>query len=190
MGIATKKEELKLEDLDKHQLLAIIQSLSEQIAVLSAELKAAANRTFGTGKERIDPNQLHLFGLGEKPEEDNPEPKAQVTDSPKKPKKGHGRKAFPPHLERREIVIDLPEAERCCLSCGEEMVVIGQEASERADVIPVQIIVNLYVRIKRACPNGHGVSIAPPAPALIDKAKFETSVYAHVAVAKYSAPVR
>ncbi|MCP4037411.1 MAG: IS66 family transposase, partial [bacterium] len=52
-------------------------------------------------------------------------------------------------------------------------------------IIPATMIVNRYVRKKWACSEGHEIFAAPAPEGLIARARFEPSVYAHVAVAKY-----
>ena len=83
------------------------------------------------------------------------------------------------------IELDLPEAERTCPSCGKAMRAIGEDVTERGHIVPVRIVVRRYVRRKYACPDGHAVRTAPAPEGVIDGAKYEASVYAHVVTAKY-----
>lgn len=174
-----------LESLSKVDLLKLVDELRQQNQDLSSQLQALLNRTFRTGREKVDPDQLHMFGLGVQPPEPTPAP-ARKPAPASKPKKGHGRQSFGSHLPREVVEIDIPEAERRCPDCGEERVVISDEVSERGHVIPAQVIVKRYVRKKRACPNGHGVVAPPVPPALIEKTKYEPSVYAYIVVSKYT----
>jgi transposase len=81
--------------------------------------------------------------------------------------------------------LDVAEKDRCCSDCSSKMVLIGEDITERGEVIPAKIVVHRYLRLKYACPNGHGVKMRDLPPSLIDKAKYEISTYAHVATAKY-----
>ena len=45
------------------------------------------------------------------------------------------RRPLPEALPRDEVVIDIPEEQKHCL-CGAELVRIGEETSEKLDVIP------------------------------------------------------
>ena len=107
------------------------------------------------------------------------------TEPNKKAKPGHGRGAFAPHLQREDINLDLPEEERCCPECGEAMRCIGTDVTERGHIIPARMMVKRYVRNKYGCPHGHAVRAAPMPPGVVDKAKYEPSVYAHIVTAKY-----
>lgn len=72
------------------------------------------------------------------------------------------RKGFPPHLERIEVVIepeDLPE------HAGKQKVLIGEDISERLDVIPAKFRVIVTRRPKYAFKGWDGViqALAPAA---------------------------
>ena len=84
------------------------------------------------------------------------------------------------------IELDVPETERACPDCGKAMRAIGEDITERGHVVPAQIVVRRYVRKKYGCPDGHAVKTAPAPEGVIDGAKYEASVYAHVATAKYA----
>lgn len=170
----------RLEELEANNaaLVAENKRLSDEVAIL-------LNRFFRQKSERIDPNQLRLFlkesGLDIELDE------LPVPVSPPTPKKtkGHGRAPFPAHLPREVIEIDVPEAERICPTCGKPMNAIGKECSEKGHVVPAQMLVRRYERAKYGCPDGHAVKTAGLPPTVVDKGKYEASVYAHLAVAKY-----
>lgn len=163
--------------------------LHAEIERLRAQLARMQRHIFGRRRESIDPKQLLLFESG-MAALDQLEREAQaVKPTPPAPKpktKGHGRKPFADHLPREEIKLDLPEAERGCPDCGETMKFIGNEVSERGHLIPAKLVVRRYVRGKYACPSGHTLKCAPMPSGVIDKGKYEASVYAHVVTSKYS----
>lgn len=166
-----------------------ISELHAEIERLRAQLARMQRHIFGRRRESIDPNQLLLFESGKAALEllEREAKAAKLAPPvPELKKKGHGRKPFADHLPREEIGVDLPEAERCCPDCGEAMKFIGNEVSERGHFIPAKIVVNRYVRGKYACPRGHTVKCAPMPQGVIDKGKYEASVYAHVVTSKYS----
>ena len=185
--ISQKLDLTELQALDKDQVISMLVQLHEQFELMSAQFQALVNRVFRTGPERVDPNQLYLFDLGQQtPVNPSPPPSPEsAAPTPRRPSTGHGRSQFPQELPRRESIIDVPEAERSCSTCGSEMAVIGEEVSERGDIIPAQFVVTRTIRRKRACPKGHGVAVAPLPPAVIDKSKYGPTVYAHVVTAKY-----
>ena len=177
-----------LTDLD--QANTTIVGLLAEIERLRAELALMRRRMFGRRREAIDPNQLLLFEAGLQALEQlqrEAEEAAEPPPPPRKPKKkGHGRKPFADHLPRNVILLQLPEAERCCPDCGDAMKYIGDDVCERGHLIPAKLVVNRYVRPKYACPHGHAVKSAPMPEGVVDKGKWEESVYAHVITAKYS----
>ena len=156
---------------------------------LSDELTLLLNRLFRKKSERLDPDQLRLFLQELQPGSDDSAavaaiPAREVVRA-KARRPGHGRAAFPAHLPREIIEIDLSAGERQCPECGCAMQPIGVETTERGHIIPARMLVRRYVRHKYACPQGHGVRTAPAPSSLIERCKYERSVYAHLAVAKY-----
>jgi transposase len=106
--------------------------------------------------------------------------------TPKKGKK-KGRKPFPAHLPRIEIIHDLPESERICGVDGCHLVEIGREVSEQLDFIPARIQILSHVRIKYGCPHCRTGVVTAPAPARpFPKAMASAAMMAYVAVSKYA----
>lgn len=153
--------------------------LRDQLAILKQGL-------FGRKSERLDPGQLALFAGDEAAPMPEPTPASSTPAEPRKSVEGHGRARFAPELPRETIELDVPEAERRCPDCGAAMHAIGDEVSERGHVVPARIVVRRYVRHKYACPLGHAIKTAPAPEGVVDGAKYEASVYAHVVSAKYA----
>ena len=92
---------------------------------------------------------------------------------------------LPEALERIPQVYDLPEAEKIC-ACGGCLHYIGDECSEKLEIIPAQIRVIVITRKKyacRACTDGIKTAEAPPV--LIPKSIVTPALLAHVIIAKY-----
>lgn len=167
-------------------LQSVVDELKADNERLSGELQVLLNRLFRKKSERIDPSQLQLFleqaeaargNLDETPPERRTKPKAT---------KGHGRGRLSAGLPREVVELDVPEKDRACPDCGKAMASMGADSTERVHVVPAQIVVREYRRPKYGCPDGHAVKTAELPPTVIDKGKYEASVYAHVAVAKYA----
>src|SRR5579859_5728972 len=62
-------------------------------------------------RRRLDEAVKHRFGRRSERHKPNPGPRA---DKPPPRRDEHGRSALPEHLERREVVHDLTEAEKLC----------------------------------------------------------------------------
>lgn len=164
-----------------------IVSLERENKILRDELAILKQGLFGRRTERLDSAQLDLFLKGVSPDLIVPaNPAPERGENRAAADRGHGRARFAEHLPREIIELDVPESERACPCCGKQMRAIGEDITERGHVVPAQIVVRRYVRKKYACPEGHAVKTAPVPEGVIDGAKYEASVYAHVATAKYA----
>jgi len=159
------------------------EALRRENKILREELAILKKGLFGRKTERLDPRQLGMF-VGEKAGEQEEQVSAKKPRREKN-KKGHGRKPLAPDVPRQTVEIDLPQEELLCSCCGKQMQLIGEEVCERGHYIPGRFVVNRYVKKKYGCPDGHTVKTAEAPPALIDRCKYEPSVYAHIATAKY-----
>lgn len=157
-------------------------SLERENKILREENALLKHGLFGRKTERLDPGQMAMFAVEEGGVE-APEPDKKK--GKKNKRKGHGRAPFAPHLPRETIDLDLAQDERACPDCGKQMRPIGEDVSERGHFVPAKVIIRRYVRTKYACPDGHAVRAARAPEALIDRCKYEPSVYAHIATSKY-----
>src|SRR5439155_6529221 len=95
------------------------------------------------------------------------------------------RGALPVHLPREEIVIDVED--KTCACCGGLKHRIGEDVSERLDVIPAQLKVIVTRRPKYACRACAGEVTQAPAPERLIESGIPTeALIAHVLVAKYA----
>jgi len=144
-------------------------SLEEQRQLkLFDEAEAAAAESDGT------PGQSNLIHVGE-----------HVRQQPK-------RRPLPQALPRVEVIVDIPEEHKHC-GCGAELVRIGEEPSEKLDVIPPQLRVIRTIRPVYACHACEGsgdegrpaVRIAPMPPAIIDKGIASAGLLAYIVTGKF-----
>ena len=116
---------------------------------------------------------------GPKYQDNGPKPDS----SPKKKlKNGGGRQPLSPHLKRERIVHDLPDAEKHCAVCAQDLRPIGEETSERYEYIPAQLLVVEEVCKKYACECTVRTATKPAQP--IEKSIAGASLLAEVIVAK------
>ncbi|QDU86643.1 Transposase IS66 family protein [Planctomycetes bacterium Pla163] len=162
-----------------------IDSLSRENKLLREQLEVLKRGLFGRGSERLEPGQLRLFADGEASTASTAETSEVTTHTRRAKKPGHGRSAFPEHLEREVIAVDLPESERTRPDCGELMQSIGFDVCEPGHIVPAKLVVKRYERAKYACAAGHTAKTAPLPHSVIEKGKYEPLAYAHVATAKY-----
>jgi transposase len=161
-----------------------------EIARLIAIIKELHRHRFGRRSERLDPDQLALSledleqtlaAAEAAAEQDNKTPV-----KPAAPRKRQiNRGALPPHLPREEVVIDV--VDKTCACCGGRKHCIGEDVSERLDVIPAQFKVIVTHRPKYACAACAGEVVQAPAPErLIENGIPTEALVAHVLTAKYA----
>jgi transposase len=110
-----------------------------------------------------------------------PPASSERTRSPRNRNLGH----LPAHLPRIEEVIE-PERLDCPCGCG-QMHRIGEDRTERLDVVPAQVRVIVTIRPKYACRAcTDGVRQAPAPAHLIEGALPTEALIAHVLVSKYA----
>ena len=171
----------RLEDHTSH--------LEEQNRRLEHLLRELRRAMFGKKSEKLHPDQLRLAleeleGALAEAEEAAP---ASTTPAarPKRPAPDRNIGHLPESLPRIEQVIE-PESTHCPCGCG-EMVRIGEDRTERLDIVPAQLRVIVTVRPKYACRTcEQGVTQAPAPAHLIEGALPSEGAIAHVLVSKYA----
>jgi len=58
---------------------------------------------------------------------------------------------LPEHLERRDVVHDLADAEKLCPCCGQRRVCIGEQTAEQLDLEPVTFFVTRTTKKSYEC---------------------------------------
>ena len=143
---------------------------------------------FGAKSEKIDPGQYELeledieTAIAQVEAEVEADERTAPVRTPNQPRQTN-RGSLPKHLERVEVVI---EPELAC-TCGAERHVIGEDVSERLDIIPAQFRVIVTRRPKYACRSCESGVTQAPAPAHIIAGGIPTeAALAHVLVSKYA----
>jgi transposase len=158
---------------------------------LHEELRLAYAKFFGPKSEvfRGKSPQLPLFDIPE-PEDLEKEPEEHV-EIPAYSRKKKGRRPLPEDLPRIEVVHDIAAAEKIC-QCGSPLSRIGEEVSEKLDIIPAIIRVVKHIRPKYSCRSCEGVEddgatvkIAPVPPQIIPKGIASGGLLAHILCAKF-----
>jgi transposase len=115
-------------------------------------------------------------------DDDNDSPQHSAGEDRKK--NSGGRQPLPRHLKRERIVHDLPEEEKHCQICHQDLRPIGEESSERYEYIPAQLTVTEDVCKKYACACTVRTATKPPQP--IEKSTAGASLLAQVIVGKFA----
>jgi transposase len=144
---------------------------------------------FGARSERLPEEQLQLGleALEQAIAQGEAEAEKQDPDLRKEnaTRRRASRGALPAHLPRIEVTLT-PE-DTACPCCKATMTVIGEDTSERLDVIPAQFRVIVTKRPKLACRSCPGRVVQEPAPARLIEGGLPTeALVAHVLVARYA----
>ena len=172
--------------------------LEEQKAALAkvtAERDLALQRAFRKKIERYlnDPKQF-VIDFGDSPDivdaaegiaDAAEEQIGSYTRRKKKDRKPRNEQ-LPAHLPRYEVTLEVPEAQKFCPDHGERDL-IGYDRLETLEIIPISLRVRVTLVPKLACSKSPhcGVVEAPRPAGLVEGNKFDTSVAAEIAVAKY-----
>ena len=164
------------------------QALSES-GRLRAIIQELQRHRFGRRSERFDPDQLALAledleqALADA--EAFEEKTAPAASARPACRRKVNRGALPADLPRIESVIDL--LDKTCPCCAGLLHRIGEDTSERLDVVPAQFRVLVTRRPKYACRACPGTLVQAPAPPrLIEAGLPSEALVAHVVVAKYA----
>ena len=156
---------------------------------LSQIIKELQRHRFGRRAETLPIDQLEL-GLEDVQQVEaavaaEAEAKDPAVKAAKAGQRRTNRGALPTHLPRFEVVIDLDD--KACPCCSAELHRIGEDVSERIDIIPAQIRVLVTRRPKYACRGCEEGVVQAPAPARLIEGGLPTEVtVAQVIVAKYA----
>jgi len=152
-------------------------------------LKDMQRHRFGRRAETLSADQL-LLALEDVEQSEaetaaEAEAKSQATRAESAHKRRANRGALPPHLPRFESIVDVES--KACPCCGGELHRIGEDVSEKLDVVPAQFRVLVVRRPKYACRACEDVVIQAPAPARLIEGGLPTeATVAHVLVSKYA----
>lgn len=159
------------------ELLARIQHLEAKNAALTAKLDAALKHRFGRRSERLPP------------------PPVPTVHKPPPRRDDHGRSPLPDHLERREVIHDLTDAEKVCPCCGQPRVCIGEQTAEQLDLEPARFFVLRTRKKSYACrhcdparvpPEQRLRTAGPEQVGPIPKGLCGPGLLAHVVTAKFA----
>jgi transposase len=163
-----------------------LQSQNDRLQHLLRQLQRAQ---FGRRSEKLDPDQLHLALedieqaiAATEADDDKRDP---VRARTRAEKRRVNRGALPAHLPRVHVTIEPDDTS--CPCCRAPMHLIGEETSQRLDVIPVQFRVLVTHRPKYACRACEQAVVQAPAPERLIKGGLPTeAMVASVLVAKYA----
>jgi len=177
------------ERAEKVRLVAERDQLAAQNDRFRHLIRQLQRLQFGRRSERLDPDQLNLALEDLEQAVAETEAQQEKADPALKRARAEKRRAvrgsLPEHLPRVEVVIE-PE-DTACPCCGGVMQVIGEDRSQRLDMIPAQYQIVITRRPKYACRGCQEGVVQAPAPARLIEGGLPTErLVAHVLVTKYA----
>jgi len=190
------KREMIIAKQQTIELTSTVEAQKKRLEQSERTIKELLQALKGKKRERLDPNQLLLFELGELEqliEEATKADEAQSKDevsskSARRKKKKHGRRIIPDNLPTEVILHELPEEQRLCPIDGKPMPAIRYETSEQLDYEPSKLKRIQHKRAVYACPAKHDEAtlITAPKPAeAIERCLAAPGLLAGVVVGKF-----
>ncbi len=174
---------------DPETLKAMLLAERVQNERLRQIIKELQRHRFGRRAETLPEDQM-LLGLEDVEQAEADHAAENDGSSPEnRQARAHKRRinrgALPGHLPRIELVVDLDD--KICPCCQGELHRIGEDRSERLDIVPAQFRVLVTRRPKYACRTCEdGVTQAPAPARLIEGGLPTEATVAQVLVSKYA----
>ena len=152
-------------------------------------IKALQRHRFGRRAESLPADQLELALEDVEQVEAEADAKVEIATPQKKVERAKARRSnrgsLPAHLPRVETIVDIED--KTCLCCRGALHKIGEDVSERLDMIPAQFRVLVTRRPKYACRACEDGVVQAPAPARLIEGGLPTeAMVVHVLTAKYA----
>ena len=171
------------------ELSATVTAQEKHLAAKEQTIKELLQALRGKTRERIDPDQLLLFEIGELEKLIEESLAEEKTTSPRSGrKKKRGRRIIPDNIPTEVIEYELPESERLCKIDGQIMSRIRWEESTQLDYVPARIKKIIHRRAVYACSTKHDEAkliTAPKPPQPIEKGLPTSGLLAQVVVSKF-----
>ncbi|MFG6441978.1 IS66 family transposase [Roseateles sp. LKC17W] len=197
-------ETLAARDIELAQRDALLQRKDREIALREAkiekinfELARLKRWTYGAKSEAMNADQRRLFE--ETLAEDEAALQAQLEQlrreaeaaaaaaagtKPKAPRKPR-RQALPEHLRRVEHRHE-PDSTDCQdQDCGRPMKRIGEDVTERLDIVPAEFFVHRHIYGKWACRHCQVLRQAPSVPEIVESGIAASGLLAHTAISRF-----
>ena len=166
--------------------VALLEEVNKRLEHLVAEMNHVLH---GKKSEKLDEGDRQLafedLKIAASEAEEQKQQAAPDTDKPKRKRVSRrNRGNLPEDLTRIEQVVE-PDSLMCPCGCG-MMHKIGEDRTERLDIVPAQLRAIVTVRPKYACRTcTDGVTQAPAPAAPIEGGLATEGTIAHVLISKY-----
>lgn len=157
--------------------------LKAKLAWYEEQFRLHQHKKFSASSERFE-SQESLFNEPEAlTEEATEEPETQTVEAHQRKKPV--RKTLPDNLPRDIIKLDISEDEKQCDCCGKSLKAFGHESSCKLDIVPAQVKVIEFQRLKYACECESDVKTAPMPKLPIPKSVATPGLLAWIITSKY-----
>lgn len=157
--------------------------LKAKLAWYEEQFRLHQHQKFSASSERFE-GQASLFNEPEAVvEETEKESETQTVESHQRKKPA--RKTLSDDLPRDIVPLDIPEEEKQCDCCGKDLKAFGHESSCKLDIVPAQVKVVEFQRLKYACECESGVKTAPMPKLPIPKSIATPGLLAWIITSKY-----
>jgi transposase len=152
-------------------------------------IKELQRHRFGRRAETLPEDQM-LLALEDVEQAESIEAAAAEQNAPeareaRAQRRRVNRGSLPAHLPRIETTVDLDD--KTCRSCQAQLHRIGEDVSERLDIVPAQFRVLVTRRPKYACRSCEEIVVQAPAPSRLIEGGIPTeATVAQVLVSKYA----
>ena len=186
--LATQGAQLQQHEQRAQRYEREIQFKDAKLEKITFELARLKAWKFGARTERLNATQRQMFE--DTAAEDEADLQAQLlalqgkatTPAAQTPARAPRRQKLPEHLRRIEHRHD--PADTTC-GCGQPMQRVGEDVSERLDIVPAEFIVHRHVRGKWACRCCQTLVQEPVAPQVVDKGLPTAGLVAHTLVSRF-----
>ena len=193
--IYIQEQQAQIEELTRK-----LDSAQQQLKKLQHQVEQLLKRIYGRRSEKFNPNQLMMFekefiealeggGYGCEGVEEVSEIRVEKKRAIKR--RHLGRIPIPDHLEREEVILDIPEEEKVCPKTGKPLKMIGWEVSEKLEYRPGRLFVKVYKRPKYVSPDpvvseSVGVITASMPDHPIERCKADVGLLSQIIVSKFA----
>lgn len=193
-------ETVTISRAEYERLLKANEELTKQVEILTQQIALARRQRFGSSSEQskyVDGGEQlsFLFNEAEVYADSSfstKEPDLETVREHKRQKRHITRECdLPEDIETEVVVRDVPEEERICTECGNEMQYIGEDVIRRLKIVPAKfVVVETHLR-RYACKNCQDTGENTPIvsgrtdPAVIPGSNAEAEAIAYLAFEKF-----
>jgi len=164
------------------EVVEIVKESSNKIIQLENQLKLEKERNYFLESQlKLERNRK----FGKKTEKSHGQKKPELeSNKPDRKKKSCGRRIDKSKIEIETYNLDLSEADKKCMQCGNKLEPIGEDRSEQLEYITRQFILNEYIQHKYTCRCCNTIITVSKPESPIPKSMAGASLIAEIIISK------